>query len=340
LEAAAITIQGVAVTPGGGGSATTINNNADNRIITGSGTANTLNAESGLTWDGSTLIVSGGTGDAVLSLRADSDNSGELDQPYIDFVLDGTTIHSSIGHSSDVFHNNNTDNNTLIIANSVATNDSGSGIVLKTGNQAGHQNAVERIRIAPTGGITFNDEYTFPTSDGSNGQVLTTNGSGALSFTTVSGGGSSTTGSFYITAEESNWQLNVGSSNGFHWSFGNGADIGDAPSANAKNEGIALPVNCTLKFLHLNVANDGNESAGNSATVQIYKATSATATQSAVSGTAITATISTNGHGKSVTGDYDVDFNKGDVIVFRSTTANQSGIYIGRGTISAYFVER
>jgi len=34
---------------------TTINNNADNRIITGSGTANTLNAESTLTYDGTTL---------------------------------------------------------------------------------------------------------------------------------------------------------------------------------------------------------------------------------------------------------------------------------------------
>ena len=34
---------------------TTINNNADNRLITGSGTANTLEAESGLTWDGTNL---------------------------------------------------------------------------------------------------------------------------------------------------------------------------------------------------------------------------------------------------------------------------------------------
>src|SRR6056300_1526608 len=40
-------------------SGTTINNNADNRIITGSGTANTLNGESGLTYDGSTLDVTG-----------------------------------------------------------------------------------------------------------------------------------------------------------------------------------------------------------------------------------------------------------------------------------------
>ena len=35
---------------------TTINNNADNRLITGSGTANTLNAESNLTYNGGTIL--------------------------------------------------------------------------------------------------------------------------------------------------------------------------------------------------------------------------------------------------------------------------------------------
>ena len=39
---------------------TTINNNADNRLITGSGTANTLNGESTLTYDGTALSVSTG----------------------------------------------------------------------------------------------------------------------------------------------------------------------------------------------------------------------------------------------------------------------------------------
>ena len=41
-------------TPSGSGSGTTINNNADNFVITGSGTANTLNAESNLTFNNST----------------------------------------------------------------------------------------------------------------------------------------------------------------------------------------------------------------------------------------------------------------------------------------------
>jgi len=41
----------------GTGIGTTINNNADNRVITGSGTANTLEGEANLTYDGSTLTV-------------------------------------------------------------------------------------------------------------------------------------------------------------------------------------------------------------------------------------------------------------------------------------------
>ena len=42
-----------------GVTSTTINNNADNRVITGSGSANTLNGESSLLFDGSMLTVNG-----------------------------------------------------------------------------------------------------------------------------------------------------------------------------------------------------------------------------------------------------------------------------------------
>jgi len=46
-------------------SGTTINNNADNRVITGSGTANTLEGEANLTFDGSKLdITNSGSGDS------------------------------------------------------------------------------------------------------------------------------------------------------------------------------------------------------------------------------------------------------------------------------------
>ena len=66
---------------------TTINNNADNRVITGSGTANTLNGESSLTFDGtqlnttSTLFGSGNvskTQDGVIIQRNSSTGSAEI----------------------------------------------------------------------------------------------------------------------------------------------------------------------------------------------------------------------------------------------------------------------
>ena len=51
-------------------------------------------------------------------------------------------------------------------------------------------NGTNSLELASNGQVKFNNEYTFPTSDGSANQVLQTNGSGALSFATVSGGGS------------------------------------------------------------------------------------------------------------------------------------------------------
>ena len=51
-----------------------------------------------------------------------------------------------------------------------------------------------RMQITEAGVISFgNNAYSFPTSDGSNGQVLQTDGSGNLTFATVSGGGNATT---------------------------------------------------------------------------------------------------------------------------------------------------
>jgi len=48
--------------------------------------------------------------------------------------------------------------------------------------------AISEIGSNPAS-FTINDAITFPTSDGSNGQALTTNGSGTLSFSTVGGTG-------------------------------------------------------------------------------------------------------------------------------------------------------
>ena len=48
---------------------TTINNNADNRLITGSGTANTLEGESTATYNGTKLLMTGGSGnDGIINM--------------------------------------------------------------------------------------------------------------------------------------------------------------------------------------------------------------------------------------------------------------------------------
>lgn len=45
------------------------------------------------------------------------------------------------------------------------------------------------FRVSQAGAITFNSAYTFPTTDGTSGQVLTTNGAGQLSFASSGAGG-------------------------------------------------------------------------------------------------------------------------------------------------------
>ena len=53
---------------------TTINNNANNRVITGSGTANTLEGESTFTFDGSTAVIE--TGNSAFKSKSSS-NGGQ-----------------------------------------------------------------------------------------------------------------------------------------------------------------------------------------------------------------------------------------------------------------------
>ena len=84
-------------------SGTTINNNADNRIITGSGTANTLEAESELTYNGSTLTVNPGNGNYYpVTFTGDSGGTGYL---YGDSggagIFNSTTISTSEGMYMD-----------------------------------------------------------------------------------------------------------------------------------------------------------------------------------------------------------------------------------------------
>ena len=77
-----------------GSTGTTINNNANNRVITGSGTANTLEAESGLTFNNSDsdgLSIGGGSVNAMLQLHT-KDSSMSTRQADILFHVDGSDV--------------------------------------------------------------------------------------------------------------------------------------------------------------------------------------------------------------------------------------------------------
>jgi len=93
-----------------------------------------------------------------------------------------------------------TDANTITIASTVTSGIA--NVVEDTTPQLGgpldvNGNAIvsssnQDINLNPdgTGKVNINNTYTLPNTDGTNGQVLTTNGTGTLSFTTVSGGAS------------------------------------------------------------------------------------------------------------------------------------------------------
>lgn len=68
---------GAWVTPTGLG--VTINNNADDYLLTGSGTANTINGESSLRFDGNNLLVGGATNNGRISIKAANNTSNPSD---------------------------------------------------------------------------------------------------------------------------------------------------------------------------------------------------------------------------------------------------------------------
>ena len=109
-------------TPSTGGS-TTINNNANNRVITGSGTANTLEGESNLTFDGSTLEVSGS---GIPTIESGSS---------LNVTATSVTFNNSAsfagGHPTSNFYSGADD---LVVAN--FTQDTGISIFSGTSNKA------------------------------------------------------------------------------------------------------------------------------------------------------------------------------------------------------------
>ena len=139
------------------------------------------------------------------------------------------------------------DNDTTIptsaaVKNYVDSNSGGGGGNANTGDltfngstMSAPSNADLTLQPGGTGNVVI-DGLTYPGTDGTNGQVLTTNGSGTLSFTTVSGGGGASTGDFTFTGNNmstssSNADMELGTSGtGMIVLKGNG---GPTPSGSA-----------------------------------------------------------------------------------------------------------
>ena len=109
-----ITIPDADVTLGAG---TTINNNADNRVITGSGTANTLEGEANLIYNGTILGVGAGAdlGQGVHIKASDSSasvNANEADNLVIEKNSDsGMSILSATNGTGNIYFGDSGDNN-------------------------------------------------------------------------------------------------------------------------------------------------------------------------------------------------------------------------------------
>ena len=93
---------------------TTINSNADNRVITGSGTANTLNAESNFTYDGNEVAVYAQTDDTdcVLSLVGKTASGGVGQAGRTAIIAESSN--NSNGQSKMHFRTRNTSNAQLL----------------------------------------------------------------------------------------------------------------------------------------------------------------------------------------------------------------------------------
>ena len=123
---------------------TTINSNADNRIITGSGTANTLQGESGLTYDGTTL-----SNDAVTrNIQAGYNYLlvGSSDANGASIALDGDSNGDGTGVDY-AFIEHDTSGDLNIVADNPAN---ASNIIFKTNS------TTERLRIASDGNVHIN----------------------------------------------------------------------------------------------------------------------------------------------------------------------------------------
>ena len=144
------------------------------RVYTSSSTGSLLNLSGN-----ARVFISPSASDLVLSANAFNVNTFTATSNQTTF-----SVNYTVG-TIEVFLNGIK----LLQADYTATN--GTTVVLDDGADAGDNVEIVEYGLGDSNLSTFSNTFTLPGSDGSNGQALTTNGSGTLSFTTISGGGGS-----------------------------------------------------------------------------------------------------------------------------------------------------
>ena len=150
----------------GTGLGTTINNNADNRIITGSGTANTLEGESGLTFDGTTLLYSKNSSSVLKALEFKNlqADTGAATGISFDFELD----------------NSNSNNPKAQMAVKEDVNDGYAVFTFSVSPDSNSSTLGEKMRIASNGMQMGNLNESLGFSNSSHGLALSGNGYASL----------------------------------------------------------------------------------------------------------------------------------------------------------------
>jgi len=207
---------------------TAVNNATANELTTIGATTTELDAEANLTFDGTTLGVTGKqtitntTTDDSLLITTTEDSSTAA--PVFTFKRNSGSPADGDYLGQIKWKGENDADQEVIYAKmtgkiSDASDTTEDGLIEFALRKAGSNNIGARLtstelKLINGTGLEVAG-LTYPTSDGTNGQVLTTNGSGTLSFTTVSGGAASTgditfTGSTINSPSNADITLNPG----------------------------------------------------------------------------------------------------------------------------------
>jgi hypothetical protein len=219
-------------TAGTGFPSTTINNNADNKVITGSGTANTLEAETNLTYDGTDLVLTSGSANSnALTVKNTADAITGIEIQKSDYAIQLVVDHGNAGAKNFAIRRESVDGSTSRL-NYIVCEEAGE--VTKPQNPA--------FRVYQSTQTTYANNHTMYNQNIT--EVYDVNGNYGTSFTAPVTGKYLFTASFYdVTASDAQtYDMMLTTSNrGYRWGNRNAYKSGyTGYGGNMKGEGTII----------------------------------------------------------------------------------------------------